>query len=103
VVTVERRGSRSSILYNGGLTPAALARNPDVLQVSVRELRELEQRPRHRVGCTNTIPLHIALSAQAPEFVHPTRCATLLVEGSSVVKAVHSFNGTTPIRRTRLE
>ena len=41
LVTVERRGSRSSILYDGGLTPAALARNLDVLQVPVRELRAL--------------------------------------------------------------
>src|SRR5690348_5272326 len=41
LVTVERRGSRSSILYDGGLTPAALARNLDVLQVPVADLRAL--------------------------------------------------------------
>jgi len=41
LVTVERRGSRSSILYDGGLTPTALARNLDVLQVPVKELRAL--------------------------------------------------------------
>jgi len=41
LVTVERRGSRSSILYDGGLTPTALARNLDVLQVPVKGLRAL--------------------------------------------------------------
>jgi 7,8-dihydropterin-6-yl-methyl-4-(beta-D-ribofuranosyl)aminobenzene 5'-phosphate synthase len=41
LVTVERRGSRSSILYDGGLTPIALARNLDVLQIPVKELRAL--------------------------------------------------------------
>jgi 7,8-dihydropterin-6-yl-methyl-4-(beta-D-ribofuranosyl)aminobenzene 5'-phosphate synthase len=41
LITVESRGSRSSILYDGGLTPTALARNLDVLQVPVRELRAL--------------------------------------------------------------
>ena len=41
LLTVERRGSRSSILYDGGLTPTALARNLDVLQVPVKGLRAL--------------------------------------------------------------
>ena len=41
LVTVEQRGSRSSILYDGGLTPTALARNLDVLQIPVKELRAL--------------------------------------------------------------
>jgi 7,8-dihydropterin-6-yl-methyl-4-(beta-D-ribofuranosyl)aminobenzene 5'-phosphate synthase len=41
LITVERRGRRSSFLYDGGLTPASLARNLDVLQVPVRELRAL--------------------------------------------------------------
>jgi hypothetical protein len=41
LVTVERRGGRSSILYDGGLTPTAHARNLDVLQVPVKELRAL--------------------------------------------------------------
>jgi len=41
LITVERHGSRSSILYDGGLTPTALARNLDVLQVPVGELRAL--------------------------------------------------------------
>jgi len=41
LVTVESRGRRSSVLYDGGLTPIALARNLDVLQVPVRELRAL--------------------------------------------------------------
>jgi 7,8-dihydropterin-6-yl-methyl-4-(beta-D-ribofuranosyl)aminobenzene 5'-phosphate synthase len=41
LVSVERNGRRSSVLYDGGLTPAALGRNLDVLQVPVRDLRAL--------------------------------------------------------------
>lgn len=41
LVTVESHGRRSSILYDGGLTPTALARNLDVLEVAVRDLRAL--------------------------------------------------------------
>jgi 7,8-dihydropterin-6-yl-methyl-4-(beta-D-ribofuranosyl)aminobenzene 5'-phosphate synthase len=41
LITVESRGRRSSVLYDGGLTPAALGRNLDVLQVPVRDLRAL--------------------------------------------------------------
>jgi 7,8-dihydropterin-6-yl-methyl-4-(beta-D-ribofuranosyl)aminobenzene 5'-phosphate synthase len=41
LVTVESHGRRSSVLYDGGLTPTALARNLDVLQVPVKELRAL--------------------------------------------------------------
>jgi 7,8-dihydropterin-6-yl-methyl-4-(beta-D-ribofuranosyl)aminobenzene 5'-phosphate synthase len=41
LVSVERDGRRSSVLYDGGLTPAALGRNLDVLQVPVRDLRAL--------------------------------------------------------------
>ena len=41
LVTVESHGRRSSVLYDGGLTPTALGRNLDVLQVPVRDLRAL--------------------------------------------------------------
>lgn len=41
LVTIESLGRRSSVLYDGGLTPTALARNLDVLQVPVRDLRAL--------------------------------------------------------------
>jgi 7,8-dihydropterin-6-yl-methyl-4-(beta-D-ribofuranosyl)aminobenzene 5'-phosphate synthase len=41
LITVESHGRRSSILYDGGLTPTALGRNLDVLQVPVRDLRTL--------------------------------------------------------------
>ena len=41
LITVEGRGHRQSVLYDGGLTPTALARNLDVLQVPVRDLRAL--------------------------------------------------------------
>jgi len=41
LIEVERQGRRSWILYDGGLTPGALARNIDVLQVPVRDLRAL--------------------------------------------------------------
>src|SRR6476620_9183400 len=41
LITIESRGRRSSLLYDAGLTPATLARNLDVLQVPVRDLRAL--------------------------------------------------------------
>ena len=41
LITVEWNGRRSSILYDGGLTPTALGRNLDLLQVPVRDLRAL--------------------------------------------------------------
>lgn len=41
LITIESLGRRSSVLYDGGLTPTALARNLDVLQVPVRDLRAL--------------------------------------------------------------
>jgi 7,8-dihydropterin-6-yl-methyl-4-(beta-D-ribofuranosyl)aminobenzene 5'-phosphate synthase len=41
LITVESDGRRMSVLYDGGLTPAALARNLDVLQVPVKDLRAL--------------------------------------------------------------
>jgi 7,8-dihydropterin-6-yl-methyl-4-(beta-D-ribofuranosyl)aminobenzene 5'-phosphate synthase len=41
LITVESVGRRSSVLYDAGLTPAALGRNLDVLQVPVRDMRAL--------------------------------------------------------------
>src|SRR5689334_19859181 len=41
LITVESHGRRSSVLYDGGLTPTALGRNLDVLQIPVRDLRAL--------------------------------------------------------------
>src|SRR6185369_8444437 len=41
LITIESRGRRSSLLYDGGLTPTTLGRNLDVLQVPVRDLRAL--------------------------------------------------------------
>jgi 7,8-dihydropterin-6-yl-methyl-4-(beta-D-ribofuranosyl)aminobenzene 5'-phosphate synthase len=41
LITVEIDGRRSSVLYDGGLTPSTLARNLDILQVPVKELRAL--------------------------------------------------------------
>jgi len=41
LITVESHDRRMSVLYDGGLTPTALARNLDVLQVPVRDLRAL--------------------------------------------------------------
>jgi 7,8-dihydropterin-6-yl-methyl-4-(beta-D-ribofuranosyl)aminobenzene 5'-phosphate synthase len=41
LVTVGSRGRWSSLLYDGGHTPTTLARNLDVLQVPVRDLRAL--------------------------------------------------------------
>jgi 7,8-dihydropterin-6-yl-methyl-4-(beta-D-ribofuranosyl)aminobenzene 5'-phosphate synthase len=39
LVTVERGGTRSSLLYDAGMTPVALGRNLDVLEVRVKDLR----------------------------------------------------------------
>jgi 7,8-dihydropterin-6-yl-methyl-4-(beta-D-ribofuranosyl)aminobenzene 5'-phosphate synthase len=41
LITVESLGRRSSVLYDGGLTPSTLARNLDVLEVPVTDLRAL--------------------------------------------------------------
>jgi 7,8-dihydropterin-6-yl-methyl-4-(beta-D-ribofuranosyl)aminobenzene 5'-phosphate synthase len=41
LVCIERDGGRSTVLYDAGLTPHAVARNLDVLQVPVSELRAL--------------------------------------------------------------
>jgi 7,8-dihydropterin-6-yl-methyl-4-(beta-D-ribofuranosyl)aminobenzene 5'-phosphate synthase len=41
LVTVEAGGQRSSVLYDGGLSPHGLNRNLDVLQVAVPELRAI--------------------------------------------------------------
>src|SRR5437016_14203207 len=41
LVSVERDGDRSTVLYDAGLTPHAVARNLDVLQVAVGELRAI--------------------------------------------------------------
>lgn len=41
LVSVERDGDRSTVLYDAGLTPHAVARNLDVLQVPVGDLRAI--------------------------------------------------------------
>jgi 7,8-dihydropterin-6-yl-methyl-4-(beta-D-ribofuranosyl)aminobenzene 5'-phosphate synthase len=41
LITVQRDGRRNSVLYDGGLTPTALGRNLDVLEVPVMDLRAL--------------------------------------------------------------
>jgi len=41
LLTVDRGGTRSSLLYDAGLTPAALGRNLDVLGVAVKDLRAI--------------------------------------------------------------
>jgi 7,8-dihydropterin-6-yl-methyl-4-(beta-D-ribofuranosyl)aminobenzene 5'-phosphate synthase len=41
LITVESEGRRQSVLYDAGLTPTALARNLDILQVPVPDLRAL--------------------------------------------------------------
>src|SRR5947208_6289731 len=41
LVSVERGDERSTVLYDAGLTPDAVARNLDVLQVPVSELRAI--------------------------------------------------------------
>ena len=41
MVSVEHGGDRRTVLYDAGLTPRALARNVDVLEVAVGELRAI--------------------------------------------------------------
>ena len=41
LITVDRDGQRSTALYDAGLTPDGLARNLDVLQVRVQDLRAI--------------------------------------------------------------
>lgn len=41
LITVERDGARSSVLYDGGLSPQGLTRNLDVLQIDATGLRAL--------------------------------------------------------------
>src|SRR5262245_22835086 len=41
LVTVQSDGRRSSVLYDGGLTPGGLGRNLDVLGVAVKDLRAI--------------------------------------------------------------
>ena len=41
LITVERDGQRSTALYDAGLTPDGLARNLDVLEVRVQDLRAI--------------------------------------------------------------
>ena len=41
LVSVERDGDRRTVLYDAGLTPGAVARNLDVLQVPVGDLRAI--------------------------------------------------------------
>jgi 7,8-dihydropterin-6-yl-methyl-4-(beta-D-ribofuranosyl)aminobenzene 5'-phosphate synthase len=41
LVTVESAGRRTAVLYDGGLTPAGMARNLDVMQVNTKELRAI--------------------------------------------------------------
>jgi 7,8-dihydropterin-6-yl-methyl-4-(beta-D-ribofuranosyl)aminobenzene 5'-phosphate synthase len=41
LVTVESDGRRSSVLYDAGLTPDGLARNLDVLDIAVKDLRAI--------------------------------------------------------------
>jgi 7,8-dihydropterin-6-yl-methyl-4-(beta-D-ribofuranosyl)aminobenzene 5'-phosphate synthase len=41
LVTVERHGDRSTVLYDAGLSPHAVGRNLDVLQVPVDDLRAI--------------------------------------------------------------
>jgi 7,8-dihydropterin-6-yl-methyl-4-(beta-D-ribofuranosyl)aminobenzene 5'-phosphate synthase len=47
LVSVERNGDRSTVLYDAGLTPHAVARNLDVLQVPVGDLRAIVISHRH--------------------------------------------------------
>jgi 7,8-dihydropterin-6-yl-methyl-4-(beta-D-ribofuranosyl)aminobenzene 5'-phosphate synthase len=72
LVTVRSGGSRSSILYDAGLTPAALARNLAVLDVPVKELRAIvisHGHADHHGGLEGLFRLHG--SGRLPLVIHP--------------------------------
>ena len=56
LVSVERGGARHTVLYDAGLTPHALARNLDVLQVPVGELRAIVISLHHEKQCFRDNP-----------------------------------------------
>jgi 7,8-dihydropterin-6-yl-methyl-4-(beta-D-ribofuranosyl)aminobenzene 5'-phosphate synthase len=72
LVTVRSGGSRSSILYDAGLTPAALARNLAVLDVPVKELRAIvisHGHADHHGGLEGLFSLHGP--GRLPLVIHP--------------------------------
>ena len=71
LVTIEADGSRSSILYDGGLSPQGLARNLDVLQIATPDLRAMvisHGHPDHHGGLEG---LAARFPNRLPLIIHP--------------------------------
>lgn len=71
LVTIEADGSRSSILYDGGLSPQGLARNLDVLQIATPDLRAMvisHGHPDHHGGLEG---LAARFPHRLPLIIHP--------------------------------
>jgi 7,8-dihydropterin-6-yl-methyl-4-(beta-D-ribofuranosyl)aminobenzene 5'-phosphate synthase len=83
LVSVERHGDRRTVLYDAGLTPHAVTRNLDVLQVPVDDLRAIvisHGHADHHGGCEGLGPSSRALAVAAAD--PPRRPASRATSGA---------------------
>ena len=71
LVTVEAGGERTSILYDGGLTPWGLSRNLDVLQVPTPDLRAMVISHGHADHHGGLEGLAARFPSRLPLIIHP--------------------------------